>query len=76
MDRKEDSLEATVTKNNRLVMIDAPVLDDRKSERANRQAELGQREAALADLHDENERQKTAFADVVAQHNAVRTMMH
>ena len=56
MDRKEDSLEATVTKNNRLVMIDAPVLDDRKSERSNRKDDLGQREAALADLHDENER--------------------
>lgn len=56
MDRKEDSLEATVTKNNRLVMIDAPVLADRKSERANRVDELGARESTLGDLHDENER--------------------
>ena len=32
-DRKIDSLEAKVTKNNRLIMIDQPVADDRTAEK-------------------------------------------
>merc|ERR1712184_163610 len=40
MDRKTDSLEAVVVKNQRLEMIDAPVLADRSSEKENRVAEL------------------------------------
>ena len=43
MDRKEDKLEATVTKNDRLIMIDAPVFDDRTTEKGNREAELAHR---------------------------------
>ena len=43
MDRKEDKLEATVTKNERLVMVDAPVLEDRTAEKAARIAELAAR---------------------------------
>merc|ERR1719399_1482796 len=75
-DRKTDALEATVTKNQRLEMIDAPVLADRQSEQANRQTELGQREAMLAALGEENDRLVDAFNAAVAEHAAVRTMMH
>jgi len=53
-DRKTDSLEAVVVKNQRLDMIDSPVLKDRKSEQGNRHTELGQREAMLAALDEEN----------------------
>merc|ERR1712099_219473 len=60
-DRKTDSLEAVVTKNQRLEMIDAPVLADRQSEQANRQTELGQRQAMLEALGDENDRLVAAF---------------
>lgn len=76
MDRKEDSLEAAYTKNERLVMIDGPVHDDRVTEKANRVDELAARTQAAEDLEGENERLTAAFNDVVAQHNAVRTMMH
>jgi len=76
MDRKTDALEATVTKNQRLEMIDAPVLADRQSEQGNRQVELGQREAMLAALGEENDRLVEAFNAAVAEHAAVRTMMH
>merc|ERR1711907_29424 len=76
MDRKTDALEATVTKNQRLEMIDAPVLADRQAEQANRQTELGQRTAMLEALDAENERLIEAFQGAVAEHAAVRTMMH
>merc|ERR1711981_1527490 len=75
-DRKTDALEATVTKNQRLEMIDAPVLADRQAEQGNRETELGQREAMLSALDDENDRLVDAFNDAVAEHAAVRTMMH
>merc|ERR1712190_131582 len=61
MDRKTDALEATVTKNQRLEMIDAQVLADRKAEQANRQVELGQRQAMLAALDEENDRLIASF---------------
>merc|ERR1712151_102948 len=70
------ALEATVTKNQRLEMIDAPVLADRQAEQGNRQVELGQREAMLAALGEENDRLVEAFNAAVAEHAAVRTMMH
>jgi chromosome segregation ATPase len=76
MDRKTDALEATVTKNERLEMIDAPVLADRKTEQSNRQTELGQRTAMLEALGDENDRLVESFNAAVAEHAAVRTMMH
>merc|ERR1712151_776487 len=60
-DRKTDALEATVTKNQRLEMIDGPVLEDRQAEQSNRQVELGQREATLASLDEENARLVDAF---------------
>jgi len=75
-DRKTDALEATVVKNQRLEMIDGPVLADRKQEQANRQTELGQREAMLEALDGENDRLIESFAAAVAEHAAVRTMMH
>jgi hypothetical protein len=75
-DRKTDSLEAVVVKNQRLEMIDAPVLADRKSEQGNRHTELGQREAMLGALDEENARLIDAFNSAVAEHAAVRTMMH
>merc|ERR1712110_70182 len=76
MDRKTDALEATVTKNQRLEMIDGPVLADRQAEQGNRQTELGQRTAMLEALDGENDRLIAAFNDAVAEHAAVRTMMH
>merc|ERR1711907_837268 len=76
MDRKTDALEATVVKNQRLEMIDGPVLADRQAEQGNRQVELGQREAMLEALDDENARLIEAFDAAVAEHAAVRTMMH
>merc|ERR1712110_514829 len=76
MDRKTDALEATVTKNQRLEMIDAPVLADRQAEQGNRQTELGQRTAMLGALEEENARLIEAFNGAVAEHAAVRTMMH
>merc|ERR1712113_747051 len=76
MDRKTDALEATVTKNQRLEMIDAPVLADRQAEQVNRQTELGQRQAMLEALDEENERLVASFNDAVAEPAAVRTMMH
>lgn len=42
-DRKTDALEAVVVKNQRLEMIDAPVLADRQAEQGNRVNELGLR---------------------------------
>jgi hypothetical protein len=75
-DRKTDSLEATVVKNQRLEMIDGPVLADRQAEQGNRQVELGQREAMLAALDEENARLVESFQAAVAEHAAVRTMMH
>jgi hypothetical protein len=75
-DRKTDSLEAVVVKNQRLEMIDGPVLSDRQQEQANRQTELGQREAMLEALDAENDRLIESFAAAVAEHGAVRTMMH
>ena len=47
------ALEAVVVKNQRLEMIDAPVLADRQAEQANRQTELAQREAMLGALDEE-----------------------
>jgi len=76
MDRKTDALEATVVKNQRLEMIDAPVLADRTSEKENRVAELGEREAMLGALDEENARLVESFNAAVAEHAAVRTMMH
>jgi len=76
MDRKTDSLEAVVTKNQRLEMIDGPVLDDRKTEKGNREAELGEREGMLSSLDEENARLIESFNNAVAEHAAVRTMMH
>merc|ERR1712110_325483 len=75
-DRKTDALEATVVKNQRLEMIDAPVLADRQAEQGNRQTELGQRTAMLGALEEENARLIEAFNGAVAEHAAVRTMMH
>jgi len=75
-DRKTDALEATVTKNQRLEMIDGPVLEDRQAEQGNRQVELGQRQAMLAALDEENDRLVASFQAAVAEHAAVRTMMH
>merc|ERR1712110_252737 len=75
-DRKTDALEATVVKNQRLEMIDAPVLTDRQTEQGNRQTELGQRTAMLGALEEENARLIEAFNGAVAEHAAVRTMMH
>merc|ERR1712110_882328 len=76
MDRKTDALEATVTKNQRLEMIDGPVLEDRQAEQENRGVELGQREAMLAGLDEENARLIESFNQAVAEHAAVRTMTH
>ena len=76
MDRKTDALDATVTKNQRLEMIDAPVLADRQAEQGNRQTELGQRTAMLEALDAENDRLVESFQAAVAEHAAVRTMMH
>merc|ERR1712110_244531 len=76
MDRKTDALEATVTKNQRLEMIDGPVLEDRQAEQENRGVELGQREAMLAGLDEENARLIESFNGAVAEHAAVRQMMH
>merc|ERR1712203_356678 len=76
MDRKTDALEATVVKNQRLEMIDAPVLADRQAEQGNRQTELGQRTAMLEALDEENARLVESFNAAVAEHAAVRTMMH
>merc|ERR1712110_388757 len=59
-DRKTDALEATVTKNERLEMIDAPVLADR-------QAEQGNRQAMLAALDEENARLIESFNQAVAE---------
>merc|ERR1719284_2110672 len=57
-------------------MIDAPVLADRQAEQGNRQEELGQRTAMLEALDEENARLIEAFNQAVAEHAAVRTMMH
>jgi hypothetical protein len=75
-DRKTDALEATVVKNQRLEMIDGPVLADRQTEQGNRQEELGQRTDMLEKLDEENARLIEAFNGAVAEHAAVRTMMH
>jgi len=75
-DRKIDALEIKVTKNNRLIMIDQPVADDRKAEKKNKKQELKARMETRKALNAENDRFIEMFNNVVAEHNAVRTMMH
>ena len=75
-DRRTDSLEAVVTKNKRLAMIDGPVFEDRTSEKANRESELAARTSDLAAMNEEDAFLKEVFSAVVEEHNAVRSMMH
>ena len=74
--RKTESLEAVVTKNQRLTMIDVPVFENRSIEEVNRTVELEARTANLADINEEDAFLKDVFAGVVEEHNAVRSMMH
>lgn len=57
-------------------MIDQPVLDDRVAEKGNKKAELHARLETRKALNEENDRYVEFFNAVVAEHNAVRTMMH
>ena len=74
--RKTDSLEAVVTKNQRLTMIYGPVFEEWITKKPNREAELEARTADLAGINEEDAFLKDVFAGVVEEHNAVRSMMH
>lgn len=71
-----DAAKRDHDKNDKLLMIDGPVLVSRTEEKVNKEAELAERHATADRMDDENDEFVKKFNAVVEEHKAVMGMMH